>query len=79
MAVDVVEAIAEELGLPEPDIKIQLWAKTYETALKEPNIIIFSITRTPLREDKFYWLNPSVMKFEEFFMRRRDVKYRSTT
>ncbi len=71
MAVDVIEAIAEELEIPAPDIKIQLWSETYETALSEPNVIIFSITRTPQREDKFYWLSPSVMRFEEFFYEKR--------
>lgn len=51
---EVVNAAAEEAGII---IKTQScpWARSYEFALTEPNVMIFSITRTEEREKLFKW------------------------
>jgi len=43
------------------DIKMYPWARAYEMALNKPNVLIFSIARTKLRESKFKWIG-SLMK-----------------
>jgi len=40
------------------DIKIWPWARGYETAMKEKNIVLFSTTRTAAREKLFKWVGP---------------------
>lgn len=38
------------------DIKLMPWGRAYKTALEGRNVLIYSIARTPDREDKFHWL-----------------------
>lgn len=40
------------------DIKVWPWARGYETAMKEKNIVLFSTTRTAERENLFKWVGP---------------------
>lgn len=54
-AVEAVRAILEELGLDLP-IQSYPWVRAYEMALDEPNVALFSIARTPEREDSFHWI-----------------------
>ena len=42
--------------LPETTIEVLPWARTYQIALNTPNTIIFSLVRTPERENKFIWI-----------------------
>jgi len=42
--------------LPENIIEVLPWARAYQIALERPNTIIFSMVRTPDREDKFIWI-----------------------
>ena len=42
--------------LPDHSIEVMPWARAYKVALNRPNTIIFSIVRTPEREDKFIWI-----------------------
>jgi len=43
-----------------PPINVYPWARTYNIALNTPNTLIFSMARTPEREDKFHWIGPIV-------------------
>lgn len=38
------------------NIQVMPWARAYEVAIHEPNILIYSIARTNIREDKFRWI-----------------------
>ncbi|TVT51062.1 MAG: transporter substrate-binding domain-containing protein [Denitromonas halophila] len=51
----VVRAVLAEAGL---DAQIQLmpWARAYELALHTENVLIYSIARSPAREDLFKWV-----------------------
>lgn len=40
------------------DIRMWPWARGYETALKEKDIVLFSTTRTEPRENLFKWVGP---------------------
>ncbi len=46
--------------LPETPIEVLPWARTYQIALNTPNTIIFSLVRTPERENKFIWIGKVV-------------------
>ncbi|WP_168204122.1 substrate-binding periplasmic protein [Aliikangiella coralliicola] len=54
-AVDVVNTLIQRLNIK---IKVEVypWARAYNYALHKPNVLIFSMARTPLREDKFVWI-----------------------
>ena len=75
MAVDVIQAIAEEIGIG-ANVKIQSWDKSYSEAVKNPNTILLTAVRLPERESLFYWLEPPVMTFSDYFFKKRgsDIK-----
>lgn len=52
----IVEQTLQRAG--EADYRTQLypWARAYETALHEPNVLIYPILRTPARESLFKWV-----------------------
>lgn len=55
LAVNQVRRLLAELDYF-PTIKIYPWARAYTTALNTPNTALFSIARTPEREDLFHWV-----------------------
>ena len=52
--------VKQLLALAEFDAKITAmpWARAYRSALEQENTIIFSIFRTPVRENLFKWITP---------------------
>jgi polar amino acid transport system substrate-binding protein len=42
--------------IPESTIEVLTWSRAYKIALVRPNTIIFSLVRTPEREEKFIWI-----------------------
>ncbi|MCP3943040.1 MAG: transporter substrate-binding domain-containing protein [Desulfobacteraceae bacterium] len=54
-SVDIVKAIMKKANVPY-EIKTYPWARTYNNVQKEPNSLIFSISRRPAREGLFKWL-----------------------
>jgi len=55
MSTEVVLAVMKEAGLQAP-IQSMPWARAYDIALNEENVLIYSITRTPQREKLFKWV-----------------------
>jgi polar amino acid transport system substrate-binding protein len=55
MSTEVVEAVLKEVGM-EASIQPMPWARAYELALNESNVLIYSIVRTPERESLFQWI-----------------------
>lgn len=58
-----VDLLAEMLALTgsgkvAADVKLWPWARGYETALKEKNVLLFSTVRTEAREKLFKWVGP---------------------
>jgi len=43
-----------------PNISVYPWARAYNIALNIPDTLIFSMARTPEREEKFHWIGPVV-------------------
>lgn len=55
MSTEVVQAVLKEVGV-EASIQPMPWARAYELALNESNVLIYSIVRTPSRESLFQWV-----------------------
>lgn len=55
MSTEVVRAVLEEAGL-EGHFQSMPWARAYDIALNSPNVLIYSIARTPRREALFKWV-----------------------
>ncbi|WP_448549752.1 substrate-binding periplasmic protein [Thalassotalea fusca] len=53
--VEVVRALFD-ITHDHADIRALPWARAYEIAKSEPNIMIFSMARTPTREQLFQWV-----------------------
>ncbi|WP_284193251.1 substrate-binding periplasmic protein [Vibrio zhanjiangensis] len=60
ISIDVLIAAAKSQGvdISFDDIEVQPWARAYRTALSKPNVVLFSTTRTRLREHLFTWVGP---------------------
>ena len=56
VSVAVVRALLAEAGMGDVAIENMPWARAYQVAKASPNILIFSITRTPDRETMFKWI-----------------------
>ncbi|PKG84210.1 hypothetical protein CXF85_08890 [Colwellia sp. 75C3] len=48
-----------------PDIHILPWARAYGIARREPNILVYSIAHTKVRDPLFHWVGP--LKYERFY------------
>ncbi|MHA6495306.1 substrate-binding periplasmic protein [Pseudomonas borbori] len=55
MSTEVVRAVLEEIDV-DADIQSMPWARAYDTALNSENVLIYSIIRTPQRENLFKWV-----------------------
>jgi len=53
----IVKAIINKLG-ENITIEVLPWAKAYETVLLEPDTALYSMARTPERENMFMWVGP---------------------
>ena len=62
---EVVRALMDRMELP-GRIKVMSWKRAYNMTLKQPNKILFSMVRSPEREDQFYWVGP-LMRATEYF------------
>ena len=60
IAVELTAAILEEADTDKSieDIEFVPWARGYQTALRKPNTVLFSTTRTESRENRFAWVGP---------------------
>lgn len=55
IATERVMAVLEELDI-EADINVMRWSRAYRRALRRSNVLIYSIARTPEREEQFHWI-----------------------
>ena len=78
-AIEIVEMTLARAGLADHKVSIYPWARSYDLALHEPNVLIFMIARTPAREPLFKWAG-EFMKMEYHLYRlkeRSEVRVRS--
>ncbi len=68
ISVEIVNELFKRLNLPH-EIEVLPWTKAYKLAQTEDNIILFSTTRSAMREDLFKWVGPLVPNNTVFFAR----------
>lgn len=72
MATEVVRAVLDRAELS-GEFRVLPWKRAYRIALREPNVLIYSIGRNAEREDKFQWVGVvAPVNFYFFRLRRRD-------
>lgn len=54
-ATDLLKEVLNKAGV-QYTIKMQPWARAYKMAQDQPNVLIYSIARTPAREPLFKWV-----------------------
>jgi polar amino acid transport system substrate-binding protein len=60
-SVEIVREIQKRVGSQE-QIQVYPWARAYKMALKDENVILFGMTYTKVRKDKFKWVGPLATK-----------------
>ncbi|MEA9358357.1 transporter substrate-binding domain-containing protein [Bacteriovorax sp. PP10] len=75
---EIVEAVINNAGF-KSDIKIYPWPRAYKMGLRESNVLIYSIVRTPERDKLFKWIG-SIAPYNVYFWKlksRKDIKINS--
>lgn len=70
-ASQIVEATLQNAGLTDYSVSLYPWARAYDMALQEPNVLIYLIARTPARETQFKWAG-EFMRIEYHLYKLRD-------
>ncbi|MDJ0984583.1 MAG: transporter substrate-binding domain-containing protein [Desulfobacterales bacterium] len=60
-SVEIVREIQRRVG-SEEEIQVYPWARAYKMALEDKNVILFGMTYTKVRHDKFKWVGPLATK-----------------
>lgn len=68
-AVEIVKDIQRRVG-SNTEIQVYPWARAYKMASEEKNIILFGMTRTQVRQDKFHWIGPIARKSDIFVAKK---------
>jgi polar amino acid transport system substrate-binding protein len=69
---EIVEATLKRAGL-DYSLALYPWARAYDMALQEPNVLIYLIARTPEREPQFKWVGEFI-RVEYFLYKLRAQK-----
>jgi len=77
-ATKIVKNTLEQANVPYT-LNIYPWARAYKTALEQPNVLIYSILRSPEREKLFHWICPlNTIQYHFFKLSARtDIKINS--
>lgn len=75
---EVVEATLNNAGI-KYQLRSGVWKGVYDWALKEDNVLIYTISRTAIREDLFEWIGPFTDRQQNFIKlkSRADIEVRS--
>jgi len=60
-SVETVREIQRRVGSHEP-IQVYPWARAYKISLEQENVVLFGMTHTEERHDKFKWIGPLATK-----------------
>ena len=55
-ATEVLHKTLQLAGIKDYSLNMYPWARAYDMALKEPNVLIYLIARTPERDPQFQWV-----------------------
>ena len=74
VSTDLLRLIWTHLGLPRQPIKAVPWARAYERIQHQPGTVLFSMARTPEREELFRWVGPIMnVRFALFAKKERNI------
>ncbi len=65
----IVRELLKRIGHPD-NMEVLPWSEGYNLAQTEDNVILFSTTRSPMREKLFKWVGPLVPNNTVFFARK---------
>lgn len=68
-SVEMVREIQRRIGSKE-EIRVYPWARAYQIALEEENVVLFGVSHTPPREKKFKWVGPLATKRDIFVAKK---------
>ncbi|ALU42306.1 substrate-binding periplasmic protein [Pseudoalteromonas rubra] len=78
-AVSIVNQALALAGL-ETDIKVIPWARAYEIALSQPNVLLFSMAKTQERAALFHWLyRITTLKYDFYSLHNKQVELENIT
>jgi polar amino acid transport system substrate-binding protein len=72
-ASEVVEATLQRAGLHDYRLALYPWARAYDMAQQEANVLIYLIARTPEREPLFKWVG-EIMRIDYHFYKLKERK-----
>ena len=58
IAVEMLKAIWQRMGVPEQPIQVINWARGFKQTEETPGVVLFAMTRNPEREARFRWVGP---------------------
>jgi polar amino acid transport system substrate-binding protein len=70
-ASEIVETTLRHAGLTDYRLALYPWARAFDMALQEPNVLIYLIARTPARETQFKWAG-EFMRIDYHFYKLRE-------
>ena len=68
-SVEIVKAILKKLKSKD-QIHVYPWSRAYKMAEEEKNVVLFGMTYTQIRKDKFKWVGPIAKKRDILVVRR---------
>ena len=68
-SVEMVKEIQRRIGSTE-EIQVYPWARAYQIALNVENVVLFGVSHTSPREDKFKWVGPLATKRDIFVAKK---------
>ncbi|MCP4109407.1 MAG: ABC transporter substrate-binding protein [Desulfobacteraceae bacterium] len=76
---EIVEAILKETGNEHLKIRLYPWARAYQMIQKEPNVMVFTMTRSKEREKLFKWAGPVAERIQWMWKlkTRTDIKIKT--
>lgn len=77
LSVDVVRELQRRLG-NQDSITMVPWARGYRAVMEQPNVVLFSTTRTEEREGLLKWVGPLV-RWDYVFYKKRGSPIQLTT
>jgi ABC-type amino acid transport substrate-binding protein len=66
---DIVREIISRQNIPD-NIQLISWNEAYNVALSNPNVVLFSVERTPEREKLFQWVGPVGQESAIFYSKK---------
>jgi polar amino acid transport system substrate-binding protein len=70
LAVDLLELVWREMGVPEQPIEVMPWPRIYDSGQWNRQVAIFSVYRTKERENNFKWVGPIARGRQALFRQR---------